>query len=278
MKQRILKNQYIQNFYNILMTPAIRVLPGSLAFFLVMSIVPTITLASVLCAKFSLTTIDIADLFGNFLPNGVEELLESIFVGVNSNTGLWSIILGLILASNGAHAIILASNMLYDIPNKNFLARRIKSFFLTFVLMFLFFFILLVLAFGNIIVSFITSLKIFAPMASKIYSAFIILKWPLAVIIVSLVIKVLYTIAPDKTVPSKYVNKGTIFATIGLIISTAFYSYYANNIADYSYMYGNLATIIVLMILIYVCSYILVIGIAINANEYKFIEKEKTTK
>lgn len=278
MKKRILENKYFQNFYNILMIPAIRVLPGSLAFFLVMSIVPVITLIAVMCAKFSFGAIDISNLFGNFLPHGVEELLESIFVGVDANVSLWTVILGLILASNGAHAIILASNMLYDIPDKNYITRRVKAFFLTFILMLLFLFLLLVLAFGNIIVSFITSLKIFTSIAGTIYKTFIILKWPLAVIIIFIFIKVIYTMAPDKTIPSKYVNKGTIFSTVGLIISTALYSYYANNIADYSYIYGNLSTIIILMILIYVCSYIIVVGIAINANEYKFLEKEKTTK
>ena len=59
-----------------------------------------------------------------------------------------------------------------------------------------------------------------------------------------------------------------MFATVGLILSTAIYSYYANNIANYSIMYGNLANVIVLMILVYVISYILVIGIAMNANIY----------
>jgi len=64
-----------------------------------------------------------------------------------------------------------------------------------------------------------------------------------------------------------------MFSTIGIIVSTAIFSYYANNIADYSYMYGSLASIIVLMILVYVISYIMVVGIAINANIYN-IEHE----
>lgn len=75
-------------------------------------------------------------------------------------------------------------------------------------------------------------------------------------------------------ISSKYMNKGAIFATGGFIISTAIYSYYVNNIADYSYMYGNLSNIIILMILVYVISYILVIGIAINANIYELNKKD----
>lgn len=269
MKEKLFKNKYIKNFYEILMIPEIRILPGSLAFFLVMSVVPMITLVAALCSTFSLSTTDITNFFGSILPTGVEEMLLSIFNGADaSKVSLWFIILGFFLASNGAHAIILASNMLYKIPNKNYLTRRIKALFLTIILMNLILFILIVLGFGNIILKLTLGLKIFAKVADTIYNCFIILKWPVAIIIIFFLIKVIYTMAPDKRIPSKYVNKGSLFATVGLILSTAIYSYYANNIADYSYMYGNLANVIVLMILVYVTSYILVLGIAINANLY----------
>ena len=132
----------------------------------------------------------------------------------------------------------------------------------------LFLFILVVLAFGNIILEFILELKVFSSISKMVYNFFIILKWPIAIVIIFYLIKVLYTMSPDRRIPSKYVNKGALFATVGLILSTAIYSYYANNIANYSYMYGNLANVIVLMILVYVISYILVLGIAINANIY----------
>lgn len=277
MKDKLLNNKYVKNFYNILMTPAIRILPGTLAYFLMMSVVPMITLAAALCSKFSVS-IEISNFFGQILPDGVEELLLSIFSGVDARSlSIWFVILGFILASNGADAIIIASNTLYGIDNGNYLKRRIKALLLTIILICLFLFILIVLAFGNIILKFILSLKIFAKIASTIYSLFIILKWPIAVIIIFLLIKVIYTVAPNKKIKSKYVNKGTLFSTFGLVVSTAIYSYYVNNIADYSVLYGNLSNIIVLMILIYVTSYILVVGIAINANIYE-IEENNLTK
>ena len=80
-------------------------------------------------------------------------------------------------------------------------------------------------------------------------------------------------LAPDHRVPSKYVNKGAIFTTIGWVILTAIFSYYANNIANYDLLYGSLSSLVVMMIWIYVMAYILVIGIAINTNIYK-VEKE----
>lgn len=274
MKDKLFKNKYVKNFYNILMTPAIRILPGTLAYFLVMSIIPMLTLLVVICSKLSIST-DFDTVIGAILPNGVEELMLSIITGTDtSKFSFWFILLGFILVSNGAHAIILASNTLYDVENKPYIARRIKAFFLTIILMSLIVFIIFILGFGNIILNLLLGLEIFKTVP-LIFKSFMLFKWPIAIVIIFYLIKVIYTMAPDQHIPSKYVNKGAIFSTVGFIISTAIYSYYVNNIADYSYMYGNLSNIIVLMILVYVISYLLVVGIAINANIYGLNKKEK---
>ena len=91
-------------------------------------------------------------------------------------------------------------------------------------------------------------------------------------------VKLIYTLAPDKKISSKYVNIGAAFTTIGWTFVTAIYSYYANNMANYALFYGNMSNIIILMIWIYIISYIFVIGILINANEYQFLEEKITDK
>lgn len=144
--------------------------------------------------------------------------------------------------------------------------------------MFLFVFILFVLAFGNMIVKFILSFQIFNNTPSLIYNLFIYLKWPIAFIIIYIILKFIYVVAPDKKIKSKSVTKGAIFTTICWIIVTALYSYYANNIANYDRFYGNLSNIIVLMMWIYIISYILVIGIAINVNNYNMVENTSDKK
>lgn len=272
--KKLIENKYVKNFYNILMTPAIRVLPGNLAYYIVLSLVPIVALVAALCSKFSLSTEDIRNFFDIILPNNVEDILYSVFNSVNGDSiSAWFVILGFIIASNGAHSIILSSNVLFKIENKGIIERRIKSLFLTLVLVFLILFIIVVLGFGNIILSFILSIKWFKSISDVVYNSFIFLKWPVAILFIFLLIKVIYTIAPDKHIPSKYMNRGAWFTTIGLIISSLIYSYYANNIANYSYIYGNLANIMVLIMFVYVISYFLVVGIALNANIYN-IEKD----
>jgi len=275
MINKFLNLKHVKNFIEIISKAEMRILPGSIAFFLVMSVVPALLFGALICAKLNISLIGIINLLDEIIPNDVSKLLNPIVTNIKvDGLSVWYVILGLILASNGTHSIILASNTLYGIENKSYIYRRIKALIMIIAVSIVFIFILFVLAFGNNILKFILSLNMFVDVSDSVYNAFIILKWPLAILVISLLTKVLYTLAPDKKIPSKYVNKGVIFTTLGWVASTALYSYYANNLANYDLIYGSLSSIVILMIWIYVMAYILVIGIAINTNNYE-LEKNK---
>lgn len=141
--------------------------------------------------------------------------------------------------------------------------------------MFLFVFIFIVLAYGNVIVGKIISSNIFDSISDKIYLVFVLLKWPIAFILIFWILKLLYTMAPDKSIPSKYMNKGALFTTTCWIITTTAYSYYVSHWANYTLFYGSISGIIVMMTWIYILSYIFVMGIAINTDEYTLTVKKE---
>lgn len=270
---------YIQNLMKLIRREEMRILPGNLAFFLVLSIIPIITLVALICSMFSLSLIDITNMLSEIIPKEVEDLLLPFFQGTENTENLvWYFALGFVLASNGAHSIIIASNTLYHIKSEPYLKRRIKALFLTIILISLFLFVLIFLAFGNSILKFILSLKIFTTIATKVYSIFILMKWPLATIFIFFMVKLLYTMAPDRRIASKYVNHGALFTTIGWLFITAIYSYYANNMANYNLFYGSLSGLVILMMWIYIISYIFVIGIAINTKDYHDLEENGSHK
>ena len=260
--------KYMKKLIKIINKEEMKVLPGHLSFFMVLSLIPAITLIGLLCNVFNLSNGDIINFFDDVAPTGVMEVVKPFINSSSSSIALIYLIIGFILVSNGAFAIIQTSNTLYKVKNSNQLEERIKSVFLTILLMFLFVFILIVLAFGNRIVSFILSLEMFSNISNDVYHIFVFLKWPLAFFMIYMIIKLIYTLAPDRSVKSKTVTKGSIFTTIGWLGVTAIYSYYANNVARYDLFYGNLSNIVILMMWIYVISYIFVIGIAINVNNY----------
>ncbi len=249
--------------------PEMRILPGQLAFFLVLSIIPIITMLAFTGKLFSISLNDITPLLKETVPSGVLDLLLPFLTSKGLNINTWfSMIVGFLVASNGAHSIIVTSNTLYKIESDDYLKRRIKALLLTIVLLMLFVFILFGLAFGNAILKTILDMVLSHSLAEKIYVYFVFVKWPIALIVAFLMIKMLYTLAPDSRIPSKYVNMGAIFTSLGLILVTFIYSFYANNVANYNIFYGNLANIIVLMIWVYAISYVIVIGIALNTEYY----------
>lgn len=260
----------INQIYSIIIKPEMKVLPGQLAFFLVLSVIPIIVLIGFICSTFKVPFTNVVYAMNEILPKGVSEILISYIngEGLNLSIGI-SMAAGFILASNGPHSIIITSNTLYGIPHSNYLKRRLKALILTILLILLFVFTLIVLAFGNHIVAFILGLKIFRSISSIAYKVYFWLKWPLALFIIFFIVKLIYSMAPDSHIPSKYNTKGTIFTTVGWILTTIVYSYYATNLSNYSRFYGNLSNIIILMLWIYFLSYILVFGMAINVNSYK---------
>jgi len=268
MKQRI--KQILIKLYHIVRKPEMLILPGNLAFFLVLSVFPIIILIGLIASTFSLSLDSIVEFINENLPRQISDIIATFVSGkgIDLNVGFFTII-AFILASNGPHSIIVTSNTLYNFEQGSYLNRRIKALILTILLVSLFIFIIVVLAFGNTIIKTILEIGILKNISSLAYSMFVYLKWPIAFFIIFFSIKLIYTIAPDHSIKSRYVNKGAIFTTLGWILTTAIYSYYVAHFSKYDIFYGSLSNIIILIMYIYFLSYILVLGIAINSSSYE---------
>lgn len=271
-----LTKRYINKLIKIIKKPELRILPGNLAFFLVLSIFPIITLCGFVASSFNISLTSVVNLMNKILPGEIYNLLLPYITGNGMDIHIgFSIIIGYIVASNGAHSLIVSSNTLYGIPHENYIKRRIKALFLTILLVTLFVFTLFGLAFGNKILKFILTLEIFGNIGTTIYYSFLLLKWPIAFIFIFLMIKIIFTISPDQTINSSTTNKGALFTTLSWIFSTFIYSYYVNHFSNYDIFYGSLSNIIIMMMWVYLLAFSLAIGIAINVQAYKnYIENK----
>lgn len=271
-----LTKRYLKKLIKIIKKSEMRILPGNIAFFMVLSIFPIITLSGIFASMFHVSLNSILSMMNDILPGQVYNLILPYVSGNGMDIHIgFSMLLGYIFASNGAHSIIVCSNTLYDIPHSNYLNRRIKALFLTIILVVLFVFTLIVLAFGNSILQFILSFDFFGSFGDKIYYLFLLLKWPTAIIFIFFMIKLIFTVSPDKTIKSSNTTKGAFFTTISWMISTFIYSYYVQHFSHYDIFYGSLANIIIMMIWVYILAYTLVIGIAINTQSYRDDSKDK---
>lgn len=259
---------YFKELWHVLRLPEMLILPGNLAFYLILSLIPILSFIGIIASTINISTSGIINYLDGVLPS---EVLNIFIDLVNRNdlgtTSILFFIIGLYVASNGADSLITASSIVYKTPNDNYIFRRVKALFMTFFLIFLFIFILVVLAFGSVILTKVLNFGIIGKFIANNYSIITIFKFILSFILMFLIIKIIYTMSCK--VKSKYVNRGSIFATMAIILVTTIYSFYVNNIAHYDIIYGGLSSIAILMFLIYFISYILVLGIAINNQYYK---------
>lgn len=262
--------RWLKEIFKIIKTPNMLILPGNLAFFLMLSIIPIVTLIGFVSSLQGVSMDSVINFFSDTLP---EEIIDTLvpFIsgnGIDTNVVIFMII-GFFLASNGPHSIITTSNTLFEVGKDSYVKSRIKAIFMTIIMIFLLFFSLIILGFGNLILKTILNLKVFMGLNESIYSWFSLLKWPIAFILFFYMIKVIYTMALNKNISSKYMNRGSLFTTVCTILATFIYSYYVSHFADYDLFYGSLSNIMIMMVWIYIVSYVLVLGIAINAKTYK---------
>lgn len=270
---------FLQKILELITRPEMKILPGQLAFFIILAIFPLLTLIGYVGSNISLFSTSFVSMLNDIFPSDIASIVLP-FVTESHITGniAFFMIVGFILVSNGTNSLIIASNELFGITGDDFLKRRIKAFLMIILLMALFIFIVLVLAYGNVIAKFIISQSIFNGVSEELYYFFVLLKWPIAIALIFFVIKLLYAIAPEAKISSKYMNYGALFTTLGWVIITALYSYYISNFANYTMFYGGISTIIVMMIWIYFLSFVLVLGIAINSNVYNNTKKYNLKK
>lgn len=268
---------FFKNFKLALFRPEMLVLPGQLAFFFILSIVPTITLIGYGAGLLNLST----DVIYNFLAKAFSKNVASMLI-VHPYKAfgagyIITMLVGFYFASNGAASIIVTSNSIYGIDNSPFIKRRVKAFLMTFIIILLFLFMITVPVLGNKITEMIAFVNMKQSVTTKILQVFNFLKGPITWFIMFVFIKLLYTMAPDKKTESRHTNKGAIFTTFGWVLSTNIYSYYITHYAKYDMFYGGLASIVVLMLWFFLLAYILTIGIALN-QKVEEEELEKTSK
>jgi membrane protein len=218
---------------------------------------------------------NLIDFFEKTFPKNVYDTILPFIQGkgFDANVGIF-IFLGFILASNGTHSIILASNKLYDFKDDDWLKRRIKAIILIILVIGLMLITMLVLAFGNDITKMIFDLLKTDTKNNLIYQLIIYLKWPITMFVILIVLKMIYVIAPDKKIQAKNTTRGAIFSTISISLITYVYSHFFLKFNSYDVFYGSLSNIAIMMIWIYLLSFIIVIGIAINVNDYRNREEK----
>jgi membrane protein len=91
------------------------------------------------------------------------------------------------------------------------------------------------------------------------------LRWPLAILMLVLVVAAVYYLAPDVEQEFRFITPGSVLAVVVWIAASLGFGYYAQNFANYNATYGSIGAIIVFLLYLYISSAVLLLGAELNA-------------
>ena len=242
-------------------------LGSQLAFFFLLSLFPLLIFIMTLLPFLNLDQAQLLLFIQDYAPESVSTLISDTLGEVlkNRNGGLLSIgILATIWsASKGMNALTKALNRSYFTEeDRSFIVARGMSVVFTIMLIAVLLVALILPVFGQQIGMLVFSYLGLEEGFQLIWGS---LRWILPPVLIFVVFSAIYWVVPNIKIRLKSVFPGSLFATVGWILTSLAFSYYVGNYGSYSNTYGSIGAIIVLMMWLYFSAIILMLGGQINA-------------
>lgn len=267
----------IKGFTNRLKDDHISAFSVQAAFFLIMSIVPFLSLLLTLIKYLPISQTMLLDTVINVTPVPFEPLvttiLEELFAKSNGAILSVSVLVAIWSAAKGVLAIVRGLQAVYHVnESRNYFVLRFISAIYTVIFVTAIILTLLLLVFSNQIYY---ALKADFPTAADFISIFIKQKFLLALCLLTLFFLVVYKLVRRSNNSFISLIPGAVIAALSWIVFSYAFSVYIDKFSDFSYTYGSLTTIVLLMLWVYFCMYLLFIGAEINSYFEVFIENSK---
>lgn len=264
---KLLKAYHLaKRFQQKLEEDSVSVFAAQAAFFIVISFFPFTMLFLTLVNYLPFTVEEVESLSFNILSPSVSGFVNGIVqeiyqkasgavVSITSITALWS-------ASKSVLAVTRGLNKVYGTPEKRgYLRLRLTAVLYMLVLIVILFVILALLVFGGSINKWLGTI---IPDFESFTALFLSLRWLMGFVVLILFFLFLYTVAPERK--TRFVTElpGAVLSAVGWVGFSALYSFYIENYSNYSYLYGSITAVVLLMLWLYFCMHILLLGAEVN--------------
>jgi len=240
------------------------------AFFTIISFFPFVMLIMTLVQYLPFTQNELMDISAELIPDKINSFIMSfvnevyerasgtLIISVTVLTTLWS-------ASSGIISIVKGLNAVYKIrETRNFIKLRIISCFYTLAFLVILLITTVVLIFGNTIYNWV---KVQIPILDRLVFVILTFRFVLALIILLSFFLLIYKTIPNRKTTIAQEFPGALFSAVGWIGFSYLYSFYIDNIANFS-IYGSLTSVVLFMLWMYICMNIMFLGAQIN-NGFK---------
>ncbi|OAT89295.1 ribonuclease BN [Candidatus Arthromitus sp. SFB-turkey] len=205
------------------------------------------------------------------LPTEVYSLIQNMvkFV-IDSREGSLlslSLFLSIWSSSAGFRGVMRGLNKAYNVVDtRNYIVKIILSILYTIGLVFLIVLMLILVVFGGIIGDLFVKFFVDYVDVNIVLNSWYLIRYTFIITLMVTVFAIIYYYVP--VVKNKKLSKvlpGAIFTTIAWIGISIAFTFYVNNLSNYSALYGSIGAVIVLMIWLFLTSMIILLGGEINA-------------
>jgi membrane protein len=245
---------------------------AALTYYAILSIFPALLVfVSILGLIGESATQPLLDNLATVAPGPAQEIFTSAIENLNEGQGAAGVLLvvglagALWSASGYVGAFIRASNSIYEVEEgRPFWKLRPVQIAITIVMVIL-------LAIGAVAV------VLTGPLAEEVgniiglgsaaVTAWDIAKWPVLVLLVSLMLSVLYWAAPNVKQPGfRWLTPGGVVAVIIWIAASAAFAFYVASFGSYNETYGSIGGVIVFLIWLWISNLAVLLGAELNAE------------
>ncbi len=262
MVRKLCKNLY--DFGTDMSKQNISAFSASMAFFIFLSLIPMLILLCAILPFTPLTEENLLELITGNIAESVKPLVVGIVADVYARSaGVLSIaVIGTLwTAGKGVLALIRGLNAVNDVEeNRNYVVVRSLACFYTLLMIIVVILSLVLMVFGNLFVNLL--LNDF-PQTKLVFEFLMNFRFVFAWVILTLFFALIYTFVPNKKMKFKEQITGAMFSAIVWSAFSWCFSIYIDLFGGFS-IYGSLATVIIVMLYLYFCMYIILIGAYIN--------------
>lgn len=257
----------IKSFINKINHDSISALSAHAAFFIVLSFFPFV--------MFLLTLLSYIPFFSelpaafeiDFLPKAVSDIILQAFTELSkrANGTILSVtvVLSVWSASRGILSLTRGLNSIHNIrETRNYFVTRLLATLYTLLLAVLLLIMMLIFVFGNqITLWFMERFPQIGDFALLIIS----LRTAVGIGVLIFFFLLMFISLPNRKTGILRELPGAVIAAAGWVGFSFLFSFYVDNLSNYTAIYGSLTTIVLCMLWLYACMYILYIGAEVNA-------------
>ena len=240
------------------------------AYFFVLSLIPILLLLLTMVQFTPVTKMDIMNAVMQVFPKTVEGTITSIVNEVYAQSGgviPVTLIVALWSAGKGVLSVNSGLNSIYEnIETRNYLYLRLRASLYTVLFIIAIILSLAISVFGNSI-----SVLVYKhlPFLTTVMDMIIKSRTLITLVVLTLFWDLVYKYLPNRTNMSKTTMRqqlpGAMFTACGWLLISFIFSVYLDIFTGFSSMYGSLTTIILIMLWLYGCMYVILLGGELNA-------------